>query len=118
VSAQRGIRALAMVFVALPFVFALIRAARTWSDLRYLWVAAASVCGAAAVTAVGRAHSRSAPAAIMLTAAAFLAATLVAVGAASLLGTSVGPGILVVASSFGVCSAIGCVLHARAGMQL
>jgi peptidoglycan/LPS O-acetylase OafA/YrhL len=108
----RRIHALSIGFATAPFGFALIRAVRTGSDLRYLWVALASLLGALAVMAVGKAFSRRPPLAVALSAGAFVVATLLAVVAAALLGTTVGPGILVVASAFGLCSAAGCLLDA------
>lgn len=109
---ERRIRALSIAFAAVPFVFALIRAVQTGSDLRYLWVALASQLGATMVMVVGRASSRGLAVRIALSAAAFVMATLSAVLAAVLLGTRVGPGILVVASAFGFCAAAGCGLLA------
>jgi hypothetical protein len=100
--------------MALPVAFGVVRAASTGTDFRYLWVAAASVSGAAAVAMVGRGFGGGTSAAILLAAAAFLASTLAAMFAASWLGTSLGPGMLVVAAAFGFCSAVGSVLYARA----
>jgi hypothetical protein len=104
-------RALAFVFAALPIAFALIRAARTGYDFRYLWVALASLVGAAAVMKIGKAYSETRRAAIALSAGVFVMATLLAILAASLLGTRLGPGILVVACSFAFCFAISCLCH-------
>jgi len=64
--------------------------------------------------AVGKAHSRGLRVRVALSAGAFVIATLFAVMAAVLLGTTVGPGLLVVASAFGFCGAASCVLHALA----
>jgi hypothetical protein len=111
---ERRIHALSIFFAAVPFAFALIRAGRTGYDLRYFWVALASLLGATMVMAVGNAYSRGLKVRVALSAGAFVIATLCAVLAAVLLGTTVGPGILVVASSFGFCCAASCVLHALA----
>jgi hypothetical protein len=43
----------------------------------------------------------------------FIMATLLAIIAAMVLGTRLGPGILVVAAAFGSCFAAGSALHAR-----
>ena len=107
---ERRIRALSIAFAAVPFVFALIRAVQTGSDLRYLWVALASQLGATMVMVVGRASSRGLKVRAALSAGAFVVATLCAVLVAVLLGTRVGPGILVVASAFGLCAAAGSAL--------
>jgi len=111
---ERRIHALSILFAALPFAFALIRFGQTGSDLRYLWVALASLLGATMVMAVGKAYSRGLTVRVALSAGAFVIATLFAVLAAVLLGTRMGPGILVVASAFGFCCAASCVLHAHA----
>ena len=112
---DRGLRALSILFVATPFGFALIRAARTGYDTRYFWVALASLLGAvAAIAAGGQTLSRRPPAVVALSAAAFVTATLLAVFAAWLLGTRVGPGSLVVGAAFGFCCAAGTLLYALA----
>ena len=111
---ERRIHALSIFFAAVPFAFALIRYGQTGYDLRYLWVALASLLGATMVMVVGKAYSRALNVRVALSAGAFVIATLFGVLAAVLLGTTVGPGILVVASGFGFCSAASCVLHALA----
>ena len=111
---ERRTYALSIFFAAVPFAFALIRAGRTGYDLRYFWVAVASLVGATMVMAAGRAYGRGLEVSVALSAGAFVVATLFAVLAAVLLGTTVGPGILVVASAFGFCCAASCVLHVLA----
>jgi uncharacterized membrane protein YoaK (UPF0700 family) len=106
-------RLTAVLFAALPIAFALIRAVRTGNDLRYLWVALASLLGAAAVMIVTRAFTQSRPAAPALSTAVFLVAMLLAVFAAWLLGTTIGPGILIVAASFGFCFSAACLIYLR-----
>ena len=76
---ERRILALSIVFVAVPFVFALIRAVRTGYDLRYFWVAVASLLGAVTVMTVGKAYSRTPHGAVALSAGAFVVATLFAI---------------------------------------
>jgi hypothetical protein len=111
---ERRIHALSVLFGAVPFAFALIRLGQTGYDVRYVWVALASLLGAAMVMVVGGAYRRGPTVRIALSVGAFLNATLFAVLAAVLLGTTVGPGILVVASAFGFCCAASCVLHVLA----
>lgn len=111
---ERRIHALSILFAALPFGFALIRLGTTGYDARYLWGAFASLLGAMIVMVVGKAYSRGLAARIALSAGVFVVATLVAVLAAVLLGTRVGPGILVVASAFGCCFASSAALNALA----
>ena len=110
-SRDRRIQTLSICIAAVPFAFALVRAVRTGSDLRYFWVALASLLGAAATMAVARAYSRRPNGAVALSAAVFVIATLFAVLAALLVGTALGPGILVVGSAFGFCFAVGGLLH-------
>jgi hypothetical protein len=109
---DRRLQALSILFAAVPFAFALIRAARSGSDFRYLWVAIASLLGAMAVMAVGQASRSALSVAPALSVGAFITSTLLAVLAAMLLGTTLGPGILVVASSFGFCCAASGLLDA------
>lgn len=105
-------RAIAMFVAAVPFAFAVIRAIRTGSDVRYVWVALASLAGAAAVQTAGRSYGRTPALAVAVAAAVFVAATVSAVSAALLMGTRLGPGILIVAASFGMCFAASCLLLA------
>ena len=107
---DRRLVALAGCFAAAPFAFALIRFIQTGSDLRYFWVACASLLGAVVVRAFRTDSSRRPQAVLARSAGAFVAATLLAVSTATLLGTRVGPGILVVASAFGFCCAAGALL--------
>jgi len=96
---------LSAVSVAIPFAFAVIRALRTGYDLRYLWVAIASLLGAAATLIVLRAFARRPTGAIM-TVSSFVVATTVAVLAASLVGAGLGVGALIVGASFGFWFAV------------
>jgi hypothetical protein len=111
---RQTLRALSIAFAALPFAFALIRAISTRHDVRYFWVALGSLLGGASVTLLAKAAGRSVRFLVAMTAASFAGATLLAMAAALLLGTRLGPGMLVVASSFGLCTAAGCLLHALA----
>jgi hypothetical protein len=104
------LRALGLACAAVPFAFALIRAVQTGTDFRYFWVALGGLCGAAATMAVARRYDRTSKAAVVLPAAVFATATLLAVLAALLIGTTLGPGVLVVGAGFGFCFAAGCLL--------
>lgn len=108
---SRRLFALSIFAAAVPFAFALVRAVRTGNDLRYFWVALASLLGAMATVAFGRAHLRSSIALIALVAGVFVIAALVAVFAASLIGTTPGLGIITVAAAFGFCFAVGALFH-------
>lgn len=107
-------KVLSIFVAAVPFAFGLIRAVKSGSDVRYLWVALAALLGAMAVMAAGKAFGRMPPMTVALSACAFVISTLCAVLAALLLGTMAGPGMLVVASGFGFCCAAGCWLHTLA----
>jgi hypothetical protein len=102
---------LSFFFAALPFAFALFRAVRTGSDFRYFWVALAASAGAAAIVRFTKRFPRGPRLAVGLAAVVFVGATLVALLAAMLLGTTLGLGILVVAASFGFCFAAGAGLR-------
>ena len=109
---SRGLlRSLSVAFAALPLAFAVIRAVQTGGrDLRYIVVALAALIGAAAVHVAAGRHGRK-PMIAALSVAVFMGSTLVAVIAALLIGTILGPGTLVVASAFGFCLAAACLLH-------
>ena len=99
---------LAVVAVAMPFIFAILRASETGGqDLRYLWVALAASCGATA----GWAASRDSGTRVSGVLAVFTGAALCGAIAASLLGVSVGPGMFVVVGSFALCFGAGALLY-------
>lgn len=108
---RRLFDALSIVSTAVPFAFASIRAIQTGKDVRYLWVALAGLFGAAATVRAGRAYSRRSTAAVALAVGAFVVATLFSVAGALLIGTRLGPGLLVVAAAFGLCFAAAAFLH-------
>ena len=102
---------LSILFAAIPFAFAIVRALQTGSDLRYVWVALASFVGAVAVMAIGRARQRT-PAVVLalsvvalIVAAGLAGAVAFAVGASSLLAVGV------VAVGFGGCHAASLALN-------
>ena len=106
-------KTLAVVFAAIPFAFGLIRAVNTGSDVRYVWVALAAMCGGMAGMAAARATGRGANPAVIVP-VVFVVAGAFAVSAAMLLGTRLGPGILIVAASFAACFAAASALSVRA----
>lgn len=103
---NRLLRVLSMIFAALPFAFGSIRAVQTGNDLRYLWVALAALCGAAVALRVGGGAGTASNRGTARSMRVFTASTLLAVLMGMLLGTSLGPGLLVVASAFGFCFAV------------
>jgi len=110
---KRASQSLSILFGAVPFAFALVRAVRTGDDFRYLWVALAALVGATIAMAIGKA--RRTRASVGLGFRAFVLATLFATAAALFLGTQFGPGVLVVGSGFGGCLAASSVLYALGG---
>jgi hypothetical protein len=109
-------KALAIIFAAIPFVFGMIRAFTTGTDVRYIWVALAAMIGGMIATAVARRLPKP-PGMAALVAAVFVTSTVLAVFTARLLGTTMGPGLLVVATGFAACfaaaSLIGLIRAAR-----
>jgi len=114
---NRGIQALSILFAAAPFGFALIRAIRTGADLRYLWLALASLLGTSIVVVIGHAYNGGPRAAVTLSVGALVVAMLFAVVAALLLGTTAGLGMWVVASAFSFCCAASCLLYNLARLR-
>jgi hypothetical protein len=109
---SRSIGALAILFAAAPFAFALIRAISTGYDVRYFWVALASCAGAVVVMIAVR--RRTARAGVTLAIASLSTSTLLALLMGLLIGTRLGLGIIVVAAAFGFCSALGSWLFVMA----
>jgi hypothetical protein len=109
---ERGMYLVSLGMTAVPFAFALIRAAQTGSDRRYLWLAVASFLGARGMMAFGKRCGRKSIELLALSAAALTVATLLAGSAAYLLGATSAAGIWIVALGFGLCSAAGCALDA------
>ena len=96
--------------VAIPFVFALLRAISTGTDFRFVWVALASTLGAAIVLAIPNRVGADRPGRRLLV---FLAATVAATVAGLAQGAQSMQAVLFVALGFAVCSAAGLSLLAR-----
>src|ERR1700674_5210431 len=77
---------LSILFAATPFAFALLRAFRTGSDFRFLWMAFASFLGAAVVIAVGKSRNRKPKGVLAPSALVLIITTLLAGLVAFLLG--------------------------------
>ena len=106
-------RALSLAAAAMPFAFASIRAIRTSWDFRYFTIAAAGLIGAAATVAIGRTYA-SGWTTVTAALVAFVTASVLSVLAAMAIGTRLGPGLLVVADSFGACFAAAVFFHLHA----
>ena len=108
-------KALAIIFAAIPFAFGMIRAFTTGTDVRYIWVALAAMVGGLLATSVAR-RIRQAPTTGVLVAAVFVTSAINAGVAALLLGTRMGPALLIVAAGFAACFAAA-TLVATAGAK-
>ena len=102
---RRFVHGLTIAAAAVPFAFAAIRAAATGSDFRYFLVALASLLGAVTTIAVLASGGRKSPV-LAAASAVFVVATLCAVSAAMLIGTTLGLGLLVVGAAFGFWFAV------------
>lgn len=100
---QRALYLLALAFAAAPVAFALVRAFRTGSDLRMLWMAMAAFIGASAVMKVGKPRDRSSRGLLLLAGAAMLLGMLLAGGTALLAGARAAAGIWPVAFVLAFC---------------
>ena len=101
-------RLLSLIFFAAPFAVALFRA-RQAGDLRMLWMAVAASLTTMAVIAAARAVGRRGTAAIV----ALVLATLTAIAAGALQGTTIGVGLILVAIAFGISLGIAAALYVR-----
>jgi hypothetical protein len=114
----QGINLLSLIFAAAPFGVALVRAVQTGHDMRLLWMATASFVGATATMTVAKRGRRTRIARLASSAGSFLIATLLAGMAARLLGASAAPGIWAVASVFGFCGTLSCILRCSRDLDL
>jgi heme A synthase len=101
---------LAILFAAIPFAFGLIRAVSTGYDVRYLWMALASLLGA--VIGVRTAPNRKTTGVLALSALVLVIATVLAGIAAFLLGAKSVAAAGIVALAFGFCWAASYALYA------
>lgn len=99
-------RLLAAALAFVPFAFGMIRAIQTDArDVRYLWVAFAAFAGAMLRMAMARRQAPSRLTRGALAAGVFVFSSVFAAIAAWMLGTAIGPGMLVVTAGFGFCFA-------------
>ena len=96
---------LSILFAAIPFAFAIVRALQTGSDFRYVWVALGSFVGAAAVMAIGKARQRTPAGVLALAVVALIVASVLAGMVAFAVGASSLLAVAVVAVGFGGCHA-------------
>ena len=101
---------LSILFAAIPFAFGLIRAVSTGYDVRYLWMAFASLLGA--VIAVRTARNRKPTGMLAVSALVLVIASVLAGLAAFLLGARSVAAAGIVAFAFGFCWASSYALYA------
>jgi hypothetical protein len=99
---EKSLFLLSILFAAAPFAFGLLRALRTGSDIRMLWMALASFLGAAVVMVFVKARGERSKSVLALSAVVFVIATLLAGLAALLLGATAPAGVWGVAIVFGL----------------
>ena len=105
----------AILLLALPVAFGIIRVVNTGNDVRYLWLAAAAILGSfAAAMPLGRRASPPARITALQTTGAVAAGSVCAAAAGILLGTTANLGLAIVATSFGLCTGTGVMLAALA----
>jgi O-antigen/teichoic acid export membrane protein len=102
---HRSFYFLAILFRVAPFAFGLIRATQA-SDYRMLWMAVASLAGAAGVTLIARRQGRDSKEILAISVLVLAVSTLLAGLTARLLGATAAAGIWAVALVFGLCWAI------------
>ena len=98
------LKILALLCAATPFVFAMIRAVTTGTDVRYVYLAVAAMAGGMLVSALAR-GSRTPLSVPLIVGLVLVVSTVLATGVGVLLGTHLGPGLLIVAGGFAVCFA-------------
>jgi heme A synthase len=113
---ERLLYFLSILFAVIPFAFGLIRAASTGYDVRYLWMALASLLGA--VIAVRAARNPKPTGVLAPSALVLVIATLLAGIAAFLLGAKSVAAAGIVAFAFGFCWAASSALHALSGPRI
>jgi hypothetical protein len=99
-----------VLFAAVPVSFGIIRAVRAGNDLRYLWMAAAAILAAIAVTRLWRGTAAPGDVSVGRALVAVIGATGSAAAAALILGATAGSGIAIVSFAFGVCIGVSAVL--------
>ena len=103
-----------VLIAAVPVAFGLIRAVSTGKDVRYLWLAGAAILGSMVAVRSGRGASVPSPVSPGRALGAVAAGSASAAAAALLIGTTAGPGLAIVAVSFGLCTGASAVLAAMA----
>lgn len=105
---------LALLFLMVPVMFALIRALQTGTDFRAVWMLTVSLTAAALITSWwGRGRGRFA----LFYFIVFGTCTLLSAGVASLLGAKAAFGVWAVSGAFGLCLAAAATLFLLSRQQ-
>jgi hypothetical protein len=104
-------RALSFVLAAVPFAFALIRAIKTGTDFRYLWMAVASFVAAAAFVAIENVRSRRREVTTSMPLGVFVVVAVVAALTGYLLGARSSLGVWMVSVGFAFCWALSYIVY-------
>ena len=106
-----------MVLGATPLAFAAIRAFATRSDLRFVWMAFASLLGAALVMKLGRVRSRGSRGVFAIAVVAFFVAAVFGAVTATFVGARSALSVWFVATGFAFCSSTGLALAAISSLS-
>lgn len=104
-------KALSFVLAAVPFAFALIRAIKTGSDFRYLWMSVASFVAAAAFVAIEKERGRRRDVKTSMPVGVFVIVAVVAALTGYLLGARSSVGVWMVSVGFAFCWALGYMVY-------
>ncbi len=106
-------RFIGLTIAAVPIAFAVLRAATTGTDFRYLWLALASTLGAGLMLFITRSTQPVTPGRVVRGAFALLAAAGATAVTAFALGGGSLPALVAIALGFATCSATGLMLTLR-----
>jgi hypothetical protein len=103
-----------VLFGLMPVTFGIIRAISTGDDLRYIWLAGAAILGSMVVMPFAAAASGPVRVSLWRALGAILAGATCAGVTAILMGATAGPGVAIVAVSFGLCTGTSAVFASLA----
>lgn len=104
-------KALSFVLAVIPFGFALIRAIKTGTDFRYLWMAVASFVAAAAFVAIEKERGRRRDVTTSMPLGVFIIVAVVAALTGYLLGARSSAGVWLVSVGFAFCWALAYMVY-------
>ncbi|MGH9418743.1 MAG: hypothetical protein ACRD3J_02120 [Thermoanaerobaculia bacterium] len=101
----------AVLAIAVPFAFALLRAITTGTDWRYLWAALAAFAGSGLVIGIGVSRNRNSVVTAGVAALGLVVGMLWAVAEAKFLANVHGAAPWIVSFAFSLCETAGAVLY-------